>query len=940
MIRINFNKFVLLAFSLMCLQLLEAKAGQFIIDVDAPHESGVIIFKVKEHVSSQCQSDRINNAKINACLNTVPLLKLSKKFPFHKKPAQAVNKSGQALVDLSLIYELKVQAGVDIKKLINNLMATGELAYAEPHYIQQLMYSPNDPSASVQYYLDKIKAYQAWDFEQGDTNIVIGITDTGTDLFHEDLLQSIKLNYLDTIDGIDNDIDGYIDNYQGWDLGENDNTPQCNANFHGLHSTGISNATVDNNLGIAGVGFKAKYLPVKISDANGTLNSSYEGIVYAVDHGCQIVNCSWGSTGASQFGQDIVNYAAINMNALVVASAGNNGDDVLFYPASYKNVLNVAATDQLDHKKANSTYGISIDVCAPGEDILSTWINNTYVASGGTSTAAPVVSGAAAIVKSFFPSYSGIQIGEQLRATADNIDTVAFNAPWAGKLGAGRINLYRALTDTNVVSIVLTNSNVIDNNDNAFVVGDTLIISGEFTNYLDAANAVSVIASSSSAFVQMLDSTINLGNMNTLQSLNNNASPFKAVILPGAPINAPVEFKLTVTDAQGHTFTYYIAIVINVDYINININEVATSVTSKGNIGYNNSSTQGLGFVYNANNLLYESGLLIGSSPTRVSDRVRNGVTGNDIDFATIVNVSRITPGVFSEFDVNGSFDDAGALSNAIPVKVLQSAYAWSTLGNTKYVIFKYRIINTGVVLLDNLYAGVFADWDIMNSNLNKAAYDAPHKMGYCFSTQTNGLYAGIKLLSNTAPALHYAMDNIAGGGGAGAIDPTGGISTDEKFQGISTNRTNAGGTGNGNDVIHFVSSGPFSVNPNDTIEVAFAYIAGDSLADLQNSAIAAQIKYDNNPIIVKSNNIQEPAFSFYPNPAKDVLNVWCNGQKNNMPCNLTIFDLQGKIVMANSFNYNESPVQISLSGIENGIYFIEFANAHGIKKEKFILTK
>jgi len=270
-------------------------------------------------------------------------------------------------------------------------------------------------------------------------------------------------------------------------------------------------------------------------------------------------------------------------------------------------------------------------------------------------------------------------------------------------------------------------------------------------------------------------------------------------------------------------------------------------------------------------------------------------------------------------------------------VKVIQNAYAWSTPGNTKYVIFKYKIINTGVVQLDNLYAGVFADWDIMNSNLNKAAYDAPNKMGYCYSTQTNGLFAGIKLLSNTAPAVHYAMDNTSGGGGG--IDPTGGISTDEKFTGISTNRTNAGGTGNGNDVNHFVSSGPFILNPNDTAEVAFAYIAGDSLIDLQNSAAAAQIKYENNPIIVKNIILNEPNFSLYPNPANDILNIII-AKNDYTNYTIKLFDIHGKVMGETICNkYNET-TKLSLLGIENGVYFIQVITGTKVRTEKFILTR
>jgi hypothetical protein len=200
-------------------------------------------------------------------------------------------------------------------------------------------------------------------------------------------------------------------------------------------------------------------------------------------------------------------------------------------------------------------------------------------------------------------------------------------------------------------------------------------------------------------------------------------------------------------------------------------------------------------------------------------------------------------------------------------------------------------------------------------------------------------LFAGIKLLSNTAPALHYAMDNVAGGGATGAIDPVGGISTAEKFQGLSTNRTNAGGTGNGNDVIHFVSSGPFILNPNDTIEVAFAYLAGDSLLDLQNSAAAAQVKYDNNPIIVKNNSLNKSDFSFYPNPVKEMLTVSFNNTVQHS-FTIRIVDVQGKLIQSHQFNNYNSPIKLSLANLENGIYFMEVLTNDKVTTEKFVLSK
>jgi len=180
-------------------------------------------------------------------------------------------------------------------------------------------------------------------------------------------------------------------------------------------------------------------------------------------------------------------------------------------------------------------------------------------------------------------------------------------------------------------------------------------------------------------------------------------------------------------------------------------------------------------------------------------------------------------------------------------------------------------------------------------------------------------------------------MDNIGGGGGG--IDPTGGINTAEKFTGISTNRTNAGGAGSGNDIIHFVSSGPFVVNPNDTVEVAFAYIAGDSLADLQSSAAAAQVKYDNSLVVVKNNHTQYPAFIVYPNPVKDMLYISSlNTAEGN--CVVNVLNIEGKIIMQHNIINQQATFGIPMAGIENGIYFAQIIAESDVKTVKFIVSR
>ena len=183
--------------------------------------------------------------------------------------------------------------------------------YVEPYYLPKLTYTPSDTITDNQRYLDLMEAENAWDITKGDTTIVIGITDTGWDTSHPDLLDNVKINYNDPINGVDDDNDGYIDNYIGWDLGMDDNDAMWESSAHGTNVSGIAAAATDNVTGIAGVGFNTKFMPIKISNSVGVLTRAYQGVVYAADHGCFIINCSWGSFVPSQFGQDIIDYATI-----------------------------------------------------------------------------------------------------------------------------------------------------------------------------------------------------------------------------------------------------------------------------------------------------------------------------------------------------------------------------------------------------------------------------------------------------------------------------------------------------------------------------------------------------------------------------------------------------------------------------------------------------
>ncbi len=886
---------------------------------------GSLIFKLKPEFRSSSRVNGVDIQSLNQALSGIGATDITKVFPAKTAPAEQRNALGQKLVDLSLIYEVKYNTNLNPEKAANALLRTGLVEYAEPKFLPRLLFNPNDPSTGLQYHLGKIQAYTAWDLEQGDTSVVIGITDTGGDLDHPDMVANMKLNYNEPVDGIDNDNDGYVDNWRGWDLGENDNNPSVTAaSDHGSHVAGCAAAVTNNNVGVAAPGFNCKYLPVKISNAAGSLTKAYEGITYAADAGCQIINCSWGGPGGGSFGQDVIDYATINMNSLVVAAAGNDNNENTFYPASYRYVLSVASTGNNDGKSSFSNYGAFVDVCAPGSNIYAAQSNNAYQVQSGTSMASPVAAGAAAIVKSHFPTYTALQVGERLRVTCDNIYGATGNNAYLNKLGKGRINMYRSLT-INSPSVRMLDIASTDNNDNAFVVGDTLRITGDITNYLDPTTNLVVTVSTTSTWVTIIDNSTTVGALGTLATVNNSADPFLVRINPNTPLNTKVTFKFTMTDGT-YTDVQLYDVTLNVDYINVTINQVSTTITSKGRLCYNGTGqTEGLGFAYNGENLVYEAGLMIGKSASAVSDNVRND-TGTDEDYQSTQVVQKLLPSVQSEFDLFGKFNDSPSAS-PLPVLVSHKAFAWSTPGDDKYVIVEYTIKNTSTSSLSNIYAGVFADWDIQDYSLNKADENTALKMGYVYNTTATGLWAGTKVLTAT-PFKHYAVDNIAGGGGANLSD---GYSTSEKYTTLSTNRPTAGGTGTGNDVIDVVSTGPFTIPAGDSVRVAFALIAGDDLNDLNTSAGNAQIKYDglfSGIAPISSSNGQ---ILLSPNPVRDLLQFNLGTEKRIE--SIRILDVTGREVLFNDV-INGS---IDVSSLPAGTYFLQ-ANVEGsLSTSKFI---
>jgi thermitase len=281
----------------------------------------------------------------------------------------------------------------------------------------------------------------------GSRKVLVAVLDTGIDLTHPDLQANIYTNPGEIAgNGIDDDHNGFIDDVHGWNFYDNNNNTQDD-NDHGTHVSGIIGAIGNNGVGIAGVNWNVSLLPVKFlgKDGSGYLAGAIEAINYATLMKAQVINMSSGVGEFSQAMSDAI-AAAQKAGILFVAAAGNTGvdaDSSPSYPASYAlpNVMSVAATDNEDHLASFSDYGIqTVHLAAPGADIYSTVIGGQYATYSGTSMAAPLVSGVAALLLSQEPTLSVSDIKDRLMKSSDPLPSLHRKV-----VSQGRLNAYNAL---------------------------------------------------------------------------------------------------------------------------------------------------------------------------------------------------------------------------------------------------------------------------------------------------------------------------------------------------------------------------------------------------------------------------------------------------------------------------------------------------------------
>jgi len=363
--------------------------------------------------------------------------------------------------------DLQVPEGTNPLDYIQKLQRENLIESAEVNTIGEYVATANDPNFANQWHLVGTSvagaAQSAWDLTTGSKNIIIGVLDSGTDIGHEDLIGNIWINTAEDIDGdqsivsanpdhLDNDdknlVDdggnGFVDDLCGWDFFNNNNNVR-GPFFHGTHVAGIIGAMTNNGAGVSGVagGFNGtkgcQIMALGVGDSAPDGSILDDAIIYAADNRAHIITLSL-TVAPSTAIDAAIDYAYNQKGVFIDCAAGNSGGAVS-YPATNTNVVAVSSTDMADVISAFSNRGPEIELAAPGEQIWSTQLNNTYGQSQGTSFSAPQVAGVAGLLLSCDPSLTNNQVRSILHS-----NSVDLGAPGKDDLyGFGRIDALAAL---------------------------------------------------------------------------------------------------------------------------------------------------------------------------------------------------------------------------------------------------------------------------------------------------------------------------------------------------------------------------------------------------------------------------------------------------------------------------------------------------------------
>jgi len=352
--------------------------------------------------------------------------------------------SAAADVNVNAQNSFRSASRTELEERCRELIGNRNDIICEPNVRFRTSKVPNDPQYSGLWGMTKIEAPSAWEISTGNRAVIAAVIDTGVSYNHPDLLANIAVNTNEIPNnGLDDDANGYVDDYYGYDFAYLDGDPSDTVDGHGTHVAGTIGGVGNNSAGVSGVNWEVGLVPIKVLDdsGSGSLADIAAGIDYAVTRGAHVINMSLGGpSGAAVLLQAIER--ATTAGVVIVMAAGNEAADnesVGSFPSNYSTAttISVAATGTDDNLADFSNYGASnVQIAAPGVDIISTFLNNGYDSLSGTSMATPHVAGVAALVKAANFGLSGSQIKDIILNTATPVSALQGFVSTSARLNA------------------------------------------------------------------------------------------------------------------------------------------------------------------------------------------------------------------------------------------------------------------------------------------------------------------------------------------------------------------------------------------------------------------------------------------------------------------------------------------------------------------------
>lgn len=872
--------------------------------------------------------------------------------------------------EISRLVEYKYASDIDPLMLARKISNMPGVEYAEPRYLRMTSLVPNDPLDNA--YTNVHKFTEAWDISTGSEEVIIGIIDSGVNYRNQDLKNKAWVNEDEIPDnGIDDDENGFVDDYLGWDFWESgttsfnlvaDNDPFAANSDHGTHVAGIATAEANNGIGITGTGYNSKYMAIKaggIEDDPGSevdesrlVGFGYDGILYAVANGADIVNLSWGGPGVANAEQDIITFA-VDAGLVIVAASGNDNSIELNSPASYDGVLSVGSITSTSQRSSFSNYGYTTDVFAVGSSVLSSagFDSTTYLFKSGTSMASPVVAGLAGLIKAQNPDWSPRRIIHQIRSTSDEFASV--NDPLL--FGKGIMNAPASL-GTPMPGLSIRSFSISDSEGNSLSVGESGKLELAVANYGEATTSLNITLEALQDEIVITNGTVSSGVVATNDTTT---IEFTFDIPEGYDLSDPPTFVVRYADENAGFTDFEIVEFDDLNFGVMNGNNVTMSFGANGTIGFSDPSaaTGGVGFIpAGFTNILYEAGIIMmaGGNPflneePKISNNVRNAGGFYDSDFDPDIPFVVENGGEIATAEGSGTFVPNG-FAELDGVNVRLNTYAFDETGVENTVYTQYLIKNTSNEPLEDFYLGLFTDWDVDNFANNTVLYDPNNEFMYIYDPSSSADYPFVAVISMQTASSNLAINNgYEGNESDYRFNIYDGYDETEKANSLKAGENNTGA--NSADVSTVVASGPYEFNADVTIKLGFMYVYGANYPSLRDNVIASRERFVfevDEPGVYTSGEIETevPATTRlnqnYPNPFNPATQLTFELAESGLT-QLTIYNVLGQQVqsLVNEVRTAGSyTMDFDASALNSGIYFAVLKTENTSRTIKMTLIK